>query len=429
MKCTSCGHPLSVEELRGEDCPYCNTALPHVREAIAKAAKLKELLRDEDGDGVPDIVQGLGEQGGAGNVHTDNIHITVSKNVYTSSREFKPSDHKVRETKNTGTGRGGGCISAIIMLVLAGLGAVGYFVTVSGDSEHPTTTPKIQSTPVLNIQVDQACLVDANGDDVLDVAAELRTFTQGKLTSWFGVLNGLDGSVLSKQSMLPGQDDFQLRCVNKDWVMLAYPNFTLEFYKTRDTSAPMRILLSDKIKAFALGDGCVSIKAQDGSRSAISLPSGVATTCKNKRFRAIHDASPGIMELTYKSSKLVVGARSYHLKTRTQGTKMLKVRVKEAGQTLWSRELPYQKPSFATGVAVQDGRIGIWAAEPGKSSFGFLVGLDEESGEQIYVQKDLGVDHVSNPSLFQSNGRWFILNEDVGIWAFDPQTGAIQWHH
>ena len=58
MQCTGCGKSLSTDELRGENCPYCETALPHRSQAIANAASVKELLRDDNQDGVPDILEG-----------------------------------------------------------------------------------------------------------------------------------------------------------------------------------------------------------------------------------------------------------------------------------------------------------------------------------------------------------------------------------
>ena len=77
MNCTGCGKPLSVEELLGDNCPYCDVALPHRVEAIKESAKVKEILRDSDGDGVPDVLEGTAldpkNQAKAG----PNIEVTV----------------------------------------------------------------------------------------------------------------------------------------------------------------------------------------------------------------------------------------------------------------------------------------------------------------------------------------------------------------
>ena len=60
MKCPTCSAGLSAEQMLGDNCPFCGVALPHAAEAIKETAELRELLRDRDGNGVPDIFDSMG---------------------------------------------------------------------------------------------------------------------------------------------------------------------------------------------------------------------------------------------------------------------------------------------------------------------------------------------------------------------------------
>lgn len=57
--CGHCGAALSAADLELDDCRYCGRVLPHRAKAAESAAKVEALLADKDGDGIPDVVQGL----------------------------------------------------------------------------------------------------------------------------------------------------------------------------------------------------------------------------------------------------------------------------------------------------------------------------------------------------------------------------------
>ncbi len=78
MNCEHCGRNLTADEMRGESCRYCGTVLPHRARAMEKAAVVKEILADADGDGIPDIMQQLGSAGGGAQVLSSGVVVTSS---------------------------------------------------------------------------------------------------------------------------------------------------------------------------------------------------------------------------------------------------------------------------------------------------------------------------------------------------------------
>lgn len=405
MKCESCGHSLSAEELRGEECPYCNTALPHVREAIAKAAKLKEILRDEDGDGIPDILKTMNESEVSNDfaeVFTETTEQHVERKV--SAHSYEADVPKSRTNTIVGF--------IIVCAVLLTIGIL-YIKEMKSSESHKNAN--------------FACLVDANGDGVLDIAAQLQKFPMGKeVVTSFGILSGVDGSILSEKTMLEGQEKFRLFCVNQDWVMLTYPNFNVEFYNTRNTAAPTRILLSDALQSFAMDDNCISLKTRDGKTSGFSLPEGIVKECGHDELKGLHDKPETFMGLTDSSAQLTDGDRRYELKTRKSGSKVLALAAYENEKELWRKQLPYVKPQ-STGLALHDETLAIWALEPGKDQEGLLIGFDINNGSQRYAQKALSPYPTSSLRLIENNGRFFVVNAFSSLWFFDPKTGEVHW--
>jgi hypothetical protein len=63
-RCAQCGAGLTAADLTRSACAHCGTALPHHVLAAQKAALVREILADRNGDGVPDVFQGMGATAG-----------------------------------------------------------------------------------------------------------------------------------------------------------------------------------------------------------------------------------------------------------------------------------------------------------------------------------------------------------------------------
>lgn len=58
-KCAQCGAVPDLEAVQRGECAYCHAALPHAVTAAGEALAAERLLRDSDGDGVPDALETL----------------------------------------------------------------------------------------------------------------------------------------------------------------------------------------------------------------------------------------------------------------------------------------------------------------------------------------------------------------------------------
>lgn len=58
-KCHSCGAALTPEDYRAAACRFCGAAHVHHRRAAEKVAQVQALLRDANGNGIPDALEGV----------------------------------------------------------------------------------------------------------------------------------------------------------------------------------------------------------------------------------------------------------------------------------------------------------------------------------------------------------------------------------
>jgi outer membrane protein assembly factor BamB len=269
--------------------------------------------------------------------------------------------------------------------------------------------------------VSGTCFLDANGDGIFDVGGltgepgtgSIPTIVDGKTGSviWMGEKKG-KGAVSG--------------CAGNDWLAVSRPDFGIEFHRARQPEVPVKFLARDKLQGLSLGKGCVNIKTADGTTTGVALPGGTAITCTAPEPRRLTEESLGVVGLTDDGTQLVVGARTYRIKKRETGTKMLTVEVSASGKTLWSKELPYASPTFNTGIGVGRGVVMVWAASPGKVDRAILVGLDESTGSQLYQKPQSG--QVTNSiEQFQFNGRYLIVMYWGKLYAYEPKTGEIVW--
>jgi hypothetical protein len=50
--CANCGASLSLEQLRGTDCPFCNKVFPHHRRAVEQAALVNQIMAGQLSQGM-----------------------------------------------------------------------------------------------------------------------------------------------------------------------------------------------------------------------------------------------------------------------------------------------------------------------------------------------------------------------------------------
>ena len=263
------------------------------------------------------------------------------------------------------------------------------------------------------------CLIDANGDGVFDIAGLSGPSEMNQAT----VVDGKTGQVLFTAPAVAKVA--QLGCLGDDGFFVVQANFQIDFYTARSPWGATHVMARDKVSEYGQGPGCVQLKTDDGTTQGIQLPSGVATTCAAKLTRYYHD-KPGLMGLTDHGTALALGTRKYTMTQRASGTEILTVSVTEGARSVWSKELPYASCTFGAGIAVAPGKLVLWAAHPADRDKGLIVGLDEQTGRQLY---ELPVPDSSSdsPELFQYNGKYVLAVNWGALRAYDPATGVEAW--
>ncbi|HKO46428.1 MAG TPA: hypothetical protein VJV79_01815 [Polyangiaceae bacterium] len=265
------------------------------------------------------------------------------------------------------------------------------------------------------------CLLDANGDGVFDIAG----LTGASETNQATVVDGNTGQVLFTAPAVAKAEQFG--CLGANGFFVVEGNFQVDFFTARSPWGKTSVMARDKVSAYGVGQGCVQLRTDDGTTQGLQLPSGVATTCPVTAMRRYYGFDePGMMGLTDKSTDLTVGARKYRMTVRPSGTEILTVRVTEGAKEIWSKELPYATCTFGAAIAVGAGKIMLWAAQPSERNKGLLIGLDEQTGNQVY---EIAIpDTVSNnPHYLKFNGKYVLAVNWGALRAYDPATGAEAW--
>ncbi len=329
--------------------------------------------------------------------------------------------------RSRGSARLAGAFSVLAVLVTVGAGLLPQLLNATNSS--PALQQALDKVtnggglPALGLSSwssgDPGCLIDANGDGVLDIAGLSGPSDSNQAT----VIDGSTGKVLFTAPAV--KKATQLGCLGPSGFFVAQGNFQIDFYTARSPWGKTSVMARDKVSAYGVGLGCVQLRTDDGTTQGIQLPSGVATTCP-ATVRPYYVKQPGLLGLTDHATELAVGARKYALNTRPSGTEILTLKVTDGSKLLWTKELPYASCTFGTGVAAQAGKIMLWACEPDERNKCLIIGLDEATGNQLY---QLPVtDSVSNdPNLFESNGKYVLAVSWGALRAYDPATGAEAW--
>jgi len=396
LKCERCGAPLEIPAGGSVRCNYCGTT------THAPA---------------PPAVHGYGHGGPGG--HGGHGHYPAQPQVAAAPAK---RSHL-------------GSILIVLTTTLAILGSVAASIVPRLVSS--TTSPAIQKAfsdvgvgslpklPTLSTvswsAADPGCLIDANGDGVLDIAGLTGATEPNQPT----VVDGSTGKVLFTAPAVGKA--VQLGCLGEHGFFVVEGNFQVDFFTARSPWGKTAVMARDKVSAYGVGQGCVQLRTDDGTTQGLQLPSGVATTCPVTNMRRYYGFDePGLMGLTDKSTELTVGPRKYSMTVRASGTEILTVRVSEGTKPIWTKELPYASCTFGAGIAVGAGKILLWAAQPADRSKGLLVGLDEQTGNQVY---EIAIpDSVSNsPEFFKFNGKYLLAVNWGALRAYEPATGAEAW--
>jgi hypothetical protein len=325
--------------------------------------------------------------------------------------------------------------STVLYLVL-GVGITAFaaifsgvmaLVNGSGRSHASLTSPwaarasaTSHSGPSFWSEAPPGCLVNGNGDHVLDVFGMAGESDALAPT----IVDGSSGRVLWKAKAYPNETvSF---CLSRDWLGVAEPNFLIELFPARQHAHPIAIKGRDKLSAFAIGHDCAELETADGSRFGVKLPHGGATHCRAGKLTPVRNDDLGLIGLGPGQTEIENDDTIYTLKKRPTGTPMLTVTATRGRRRLFSNDLSYAATTFASAIAVGGSRIVVWGAKPGARGKPFLIGLDARDGNELYALPQSG-DSDGNVSFFEFNGRYVIATWSDALHAYDPATGREAW--
>jgi len=271
-----------------------------------------------------------------------------------------------------------------------------------------------------------ACLVDANGDDALDIAG--LSAAPGSALWTLRVVDGATGSVLWSEN------DYKPRggvvCVSPRFFGIDGDDFQLRLFQARSLSSPASPRLeplSDHIDKLGQGNDCLLVNTRDGKQKSVSLTNQPASQCTPLAMTEPWgdwglENSRGIDGLERNS-----GTTTYLLEYRTPGTPFLTMTAHSQHQQLWATDLRVVKPSGGLSFAVTPSMLVVYAIDPSDSDYGVLIGLDPTTGVQRYAQRQ---DSHSSASFrsFHWNGRFVLIDWGFGLHAYDPADGRRVWH-
>ncbi len=270
-----------------------------------------------------------------------------------------------------------------------------------------------------------ACMLDGNGDDVLDFAG-LRGPDEGAKAV---VVDGSTGeSIFSAGSFSYGDEIF---CPTEGWIGVADDEaFRVDLFQITGSEAHVTHVLPDEPERWGTADGCVNFHSDDGRNTGIALPDGTVTECRVRprhRFRVY----PG-MEDSITRSRYVIeedGVR-YTLHERQRGTEFLEISAHQRRQ-LWKITTRFLRAGGSTGalaMALAPGTLVAFGSERRDDEALFAIGLDAQTGIERWERRLPTGPAVSLRSV-HFNGRFVVYSElwNDALIALDPTTGQTAW--
>lgn len=265
------------------------------------------------------------------------------------------------------------------------------------------------------------CLINYNGDDVLDVVGMTAKTQSGPAV----ILDGRTGATLwsagdyrlGAQVICPSRDVFILN--DKD-------SWDLSVRSVSNPNAEKLVRLSDTPMYYGFGSDCLAVETADRQKYGIRLEDATRAACVAPRMML-----PA--EVTQYGSKMrgqpdpwrVQGSRSnYEIAVRSVGTPVITAR--STGEFAWVRELPYEAPALGTGGLLTEDLLFSWGKRVSSNDPRIvLIAIDRRSGA---VRYELPLCRSYNVIGLVSSGSMVLALEGwSGLWAIDGPTGRVVW--
>jgi outer membrane protein assembly factor BamB len=267
-----------------------------------------------------------------------------------------------------------------------------------------------------------ACLVDANGDDVLDVGG--RMGRPGSESQRVMVFDGIDGSEIWSSEPEYGFEAWVM-CLSPSTIGVARPDFSVDLYGANG-GPPKTMKVADAVNQYGATDDCARLQLLDGTSVTIDLPSRERGECEAD---LTHSTVGDPITETFDYARSVEwDDATYLAQPKERGTPTLTLSATRDERTLWETPLRYKSVDRQALLAVTPDTVLTYGVDPADDDRGVLVGLDRKTGEVRFEQPVLSRFSTSVSSELSFNGRHAILAVAYGVRAFDPSTGEVVWN-
>ncbi len=121
------------------------------------------------------------------------------------------------------------------------------------------------------------CLVNANDDEVLDIAGwSGNPMAQHQLT----LVDGRNGEILSFGKSYGNSGN--LICASRDTIIVARQDFSIEAFSAKNLTPTWTKSLSDRVYRHWPGERCIFVETHDDRREGINLADGSNTQCDGR---------------------------------------------------------------------------------------------------------------------------------------------------
>lgn len=349
-------------------------------------------------------VCGLGPGGGAGGAPFPSTAPVTAR-------------HPQPTSSSTGGGQTGAAHKVLIvvggvMLLGVGLGVVGFRMA-SGNVGEWMSRP---------------CFVDANGDDVLDIAG-LAT-GDGIMRRTVTVVDGADGSLLWKGESFPVENNPTMLCTGRTTVGVYSGDFHVRLYDATSSERPPAVVpLSDEVDRYGVGPDCLRIETDDDRVVSLALPTGQVIDSCNAEVMQGRSANRWSLSSDDDDDLVVAqdGTR-WVLTARERGTPFLQLHRETEGRTEWTTDLRHIAVDSRSLFMQKAGDVLlVYAAEPSNDDYGVLIGVDATDGAIRYVRQQ-GTRWSGDLTALEVNPPYVVATWGCGLHAYDPATGERAWH-
>lgn len=269
-----------------------------------------------------------------------------------------------------------------------------------------------------------ACLVDANGDDVLDSVG--FTFKPGSERRTLFIIDGTSGDVIWEGESDAYSYESSVVCAPPGAFAVVKKDFTIDVYDAAAQKKVGSAVLPDLTYKYGSGKECFSFLVGEETIS-ISTEDASLAPCEPGEIYPVH--LPGtIAGPSGRQKPAELDGMSFSISAKASGSRLLTVSARTGDQLSWEVPLKYVAITEELPLLVTEQTVITYGASPGDSDHGVLIGLDPKSGRIRYEHTHDTTWSTHYVVDFEYNGRYVIMVWGYGIHAYDPDTGERVWN-